>query len=402
VLAGAGGVAAVAAIGALWSFTRPDDSGGDTSGGDTSGGGSTDGGNGGEPPTTVRIAAIAPLTGANAAFGEHITSAVRLAVEEANASGDFPDFRFDFLPADEQDAVGPAALARQMVDDPRVLAVVGPALPGPARDAAEIFHDAGLAAVTPSATNPTLTQQGYGSFLSAVPNDWHVGLALGGFLAAQGPERVMVIDDAGTYSAVVVDGVAQRLREEGVEMRRESSPADAGDVGPAARAAVDSGADAVVFLGYYDQAGALAAALDQRGYTGLRVTTDAAMEPEFVTVGGRSTEGWYLVCPCSDPSDSPDGQEFARHYEEDNAQEPGMYSARAFDVATMIITAVATIGPTADRATVLDQLSAARFEGISGTIGFDENGEYTGTGPSLYRVENGEFAPLGVAEDYRT
>jgi hypothetical protein len=55
---------------------------------------------------------------------------------------------------------------------------------------------------------------------------------------------------------------------------------------------------------------------------------------------------------------------------------------------------VASVGRQADRASVHEGLAAARYEGITGTIGFDDKGEYTGTGPYLYQVRGVEFAPL--------
>jgi branched-chain amino acid transport system substrate-binding protein len=81
-----------------------------------------------------------------------------------------------------------------------------------------------------------------------------------------------------------------------------------------ARAVIDSGADALAFLGYNDQAGDLARRLAAAGFDGVRVSSDIAMDDRYLTRAGGSAEGWYLVCPCFDATTSSEGRDFAARY----------------------------------------------------------------------------------------
>jgi ABC-type branched-subunit amino acid transport system substrate-binding protein/serine/threonine protein kinase len=414
--AAAGGTAALAGVGVLaWRLTSDGGSdggdggdtggdggdGGDGSAGDPDGGISPSGeGDGQQPVMTVGIAVQAPLTGDNAALGQDIAAAVQLAVDEANQGGGYPGLRFEYVAADDQGVEGQATVAAQLaIDDERVLAVVGPAFSGPANVAAPLYSEAGLPAVTPSATNPTLTEQGFETFLRAVPNDRQAGWAIGDFLAAQQEAgSVMVIDDATPYGADLADGVVERLDEAGVEVSRETVPSGSASYESAARTVNDSGADAVAYLGYYADAGPFAVALAEAGFTGIRISGDGVMDAEFVNLAGAAAEGWYVICGCFDASyegAGPGFQDFAQRYEDTYGEPPGVYGPRAYDVAVMIIEAVAALDQEPDRAAVFEALAHTVYDGVTGEISFDDNGEFTGVGPNLYQVDGGEFAPLG-------
>jgi ABC-type branched-subunit amino acid transport system substrate-binding protein/serine/threonine protein kinase len=412
-LAAAGGTAAVAGLGAL-ALTL---GGGGGEGGDgTSEGsaGSTNGGDTGGPASpslsaapdaqtrTVRIAVHAPLTGDFEAFGQDQLAAARLAVDEANANGGYPGFHFEIAEADDQgDGEMGTVVAESAIGDPRVLAVLGPALSDMADVVCPLYADAGLACVTPSATNSTLTEQGYGTFLRAVPDDRQSGEAIADLLAELEAGEVMVIDDSSSYSVGVADAVQQRLEELGISHIRNGVPDAATGMDGIARDVVDSRAGAVAFLGYYDQAADLAGALVERGFSGPRVSGDAVMDPTLTDLGGDPVEGWYVVSSGFDVTDSAPGRAFLRRLEEDYGRGPSTYAPRAYDVTAMIIETVVALGEDADRDTVFAELADARYDGITGEISFDARGEYGGVGPDLYQVEGGEFAPRGPVEDFR-
>ncbi|MGP3966645.1 bifunctional serine/threonine-protein kinase/ABC transporter substrate-binding protein [Streptomyces sp. 6N223] len=417
-LAAGGGAAALAGLGALaWSFGGGGDgSSGGTAGG-TDGGNSGNSGNSGDPGSpstssspddgsgqtrTVRIAVQAPLTGGNEAFGQDLLAAARLAVDEANANGGYPGLRFEIAEADDQGLAERATAAAQMaIDDTGVLAVLGPAFSGTADVACPLYADAGLACVTPSATNSTLTQQGYATFLRAVPDDRQSGVAIAEFLAQLDVEDVMVVDDSSAYSVDVADAVEERLAELSVSALRESVPGDAAGMDATAQAVVSSGATGLAFLGYYDQAADLAGALAERGFAGVRVSGDGAMDPSLPDLGGGAVEGWYLVSSGCDVTDSSGGREFIQRFRTEHGRVPGLYAPRAYDVTAVIIEAVAALGAGADREGVFEALAGVRYDGITGEIEFGEGGEYRGVGPDLYRVDGGEFAPHGPVEDFR-
>ncbi|MGP3966644.1 bifunctional serine/threonine-protein kinase/ABC transporter substrate-binding protein [Streptomyces sp. 6N223] len=412
-----GGAVTVAGLGVLgYVLTSGDGSGGGTTGG-TSGGGDTGGANaaggdaggtrGGGPggdATTVRIAVQASLsetgTGTGTAIGRDLLRAAELAVAEANASGDHPELWFEVFEADDQGTASEAATAAQRaVDDERVLAVLGPALTDTVNEAGPLYSEAGLTFVTASATDPSLTRQGFNAFLRAVPHDLQTGRAIGDLLYDSPAISVTVIDDGTPYGTDAADVVHDRVEDHLLMSATRRSTADT-SLTSIAQEATDNGADAVAFLGRHEDAAELASLLGSAGYDGLRISGSGTMDQAFIDAGGTATEGWYVVCPCYDASATNGGRDFAQRFREEYGEAPGQYAPRAYDVTQMIIEAVAGLGPGADRGHVLAKLVVASHAGITGTVSFDGDGEYAGTGPSIYRVASGAFAPLGLAEEY--
>jgi branched-chain amino acid transport system substrate-binding protein len=311
-------------------------------------------------------------------------------------------FRSESLELDDQ---GMAELAQQTADtaiaDPLVLAVVGPLLSAAVQAAASRYGEAGLAIVSPTATNLSLTQQGYPTFLRATPNDEHVGTDIGQFLALQQVTHVMLIDDQTEYGVTVADAAESVLTSVSVQVSRETLFESPPDFNALAQTVVSSGAEALAFCGYYPEAGPFAAALSDEGWAGVRVSGDGIMNQEFLDLAGPGGDGWYLVCPCYDASESSDGRDFAERYETRTGRAPGPNAPRTYDVTMMIIETVAELSEEADRATVYEELADARYDGLTGEIRFEANGEYRGSGTELFRVNGTTFEPLGPTEDYR-
>lgn len=360
------------------------------------GGDSGDSGGG----TTYKIAYQGPLSGKNVALGENMERGVELAIEEANASGSY-DFTVEYVAADDRGEEGQATSAAQSaIDDPDVMAVVGPAFSGPANVAAPLYGRAGLAAVTSSATLPTLTEQGYPTFLRAVPNDNAQGAGMATFLTAQeGVEKVMVIDDVSPYGEGLADVAEEQLTAEGVAVERKSVPSDTVDYSSAARTVVNSGADALVYAGYYEALAPFAVKLKEAGFDGVAVSGDGSNDAELINLAGDAVDGWYLTCPCTDATQEPATAEFAERYEKKYGDAPGTYSAESYDVAMMIINAIAELGSDVDRQAVYEQLASSEYKGLTKSFAFDEKGEFTNQSIFMYQVENGAIGYVGpVAE----
>ncbi|MGP4110061.1 bifunctional serine/threonine-protein kinase/ABC transporter substrate-binding protein [Streptomyces sp. 4N509B] len=386
-LAIAGGAAGVAGLGALtYALTAF----GDGDGGDSDSG---EGGGSDAEPRTVRIAVQGPLTGDNSALGRDMVAAVRLAVDQANQSGDHPDLRFEVVEADDHGADDTAiAAAQATIDDGRVLAVVGPAYSSAAQAAGPLYSAAGLTAVTPLATSPRLAENTPSTLLRGVPDDRQAGEAIGDLLAGVAS---VVVDDASAHGVALADAVAERLGVSAPYTRRSVPPFD-----EVARAVREANAGTVVFCGAVERAGDLAFALRAEGYTGNVVGGEGVMGRSLLTTWRDVSEGWYLVSHRFDPSVSEEGRRFARLFEETNDVRPGHYSARTFDVATLIIEAVAGLDGRADREAVFEAVAGHRLQGVTGRIAFDADGEYDGDGPQLFQVRDGVFVPLGPVEGY--
>jgi branched-chain amino acid transport system substrate-binding protein len=355
------------------------------------------GGGGGD---TIKIAYQGPLSGDNVGLGENMENGIQLAIQEANESGDY-DFELEYFPADDGGVEGQAGTAAQLaIDDPDVVAVIGPAFSGPTEVAGPIYGSAGLAAVTTSATNPTLTGQDFGTFLRAVPNDNAQGAAMAQFLAAEdGVDSVMVISDASAYGEGLSEVAQAGLADAGIEVERETVPADTQDYGNAARTVVDSGVDALIYAGYYAALAPFAERLDEAGFDGIGISGDGSNDDELVNLAGDAVEDWYLTCPCTDATQNEATAEFTERYEAEYDIPPGTYSAESYDAANMVIQAIADLGGDPSREELYNALADIEYEGLTKTFSFDETGELANELIYFYQVADGEIGYLGETSE---
>jgi branched-chain amino acid transport system substrate-binding protein len=365
-----------------------------------SGCGSDDDGGDGGGGTTYKIAYQGPLSGQNVGLGENMERGIQLAIQEANESGEY-DFTIEYFQADDGGSETQAtAAAQSAIDDPEVVAVIGPAFSGPANVSAPLYGQAGLAAVSTSATNPTLTEQGFPTFLRAVPNDNAQGTAMADFLAAQdGVESVVVVDDVSPYGEGLADVAEEGLTAAGLDVQRESVPADTVDYANAARTVVESGADALIYAGYYEALAPFATRLQEAGFDGIGISGDGSNDDELINLAGDAVEGWYLTCPCTDATQEEATQSFAERYEAEFGLPAGTYSAESYDVANMIIQQIAGLGGDVSRESLYQALAGAEYEGLTKTFSFDENGEFREQAIFMYQVEGGSIGYVGNVEE---
>src|SRR5471030_2026455 len=151
----------------------------------------------------VKIGHAAPLTGANAHLGKDTENGARLAVEEINAKGLVIGAQKVTLELDGQDdASDPrqgTQIAQKLVDD-KVVAVVGHMNSGTTIPASKIYSDAGIVEISPSATNPVYTQQGFKTTYRVVATDAQQGPALANYASKELKlKSVAIVDDSTAY-----------------------------------------------------------------------------------------------------------------------------------------------------------------------------------------------------------
>jgi branched-chain amino acid transport system substrate-binding protein len=176
-------------------------------------------GGGGDLTGDFKIAYQGPLTGDNAALGVNMVRGVELAINELTESGDLGDITLTIEELDSQgDPAQAPALANQAAADDSVLAVIGPAFSGETAASGPIYEEAGLPFVSPSATNPDLSEEGWTYFFRTVATDAAQGPVAATFITENlGFTQVAVIDDASEYGKGLADIVEESLVEQGAE-----------------------------------------------------------------------------------------------------------------------------------------------------------------------------------------
>ncbi|TDC41132.1 branched-chain amino acid ABC transporter substrate-binding protein [Micromonospora sp. KC213] len=339
-----------------------------------------------------KIAFFGALTGSSAALGINENNGVKLAVDKYNKEN--PDCKVELVPLDSQGSPDQApGLAQKAIDDPKILGIVGPAYSGESEAAGPLFNEAGLVTITPSATRPSLSEQGWKTFFRVVGNDFSQGPAAGNYIKnVLKAERVYVIDDQSAYGAGLADEVKKVLGPAVVgsdKVQGEGKQTEFSGVVTKVKAA---NVQAVFYGGYYQEAGLIRKQLTAAGVTAPLVAGDGVNDAAYITsAGAAAAEGTILTCPCQ-PATEARGT-FAQEYKALNGSDPGTYSDTAYDAANILLAGIKD-GKTT-RSALLEFVKNYSGEGVAATYKFVEGGELDPAQVKVwaFKVTGGKVVP---------
>jgi branched-chain amino acid transport system substrate-binding protein len=366
-------VALLAGLALLGAACGSDDDGGgasDTtaaSGATTSAGGAT----GNATCSNLTLAYQGPLTGDAAGLGKPITQGAQLAIDEFNAAN--PNCQIKYQQEDSQgDPAQAPAIAQKLVAQSDVIGVVGPAFSGETDASGPAYSEAGLVTVSPSATRVDLSTKGYKSFHRILGTDGVQGPGISRYIknTLKG-EKVAVLDDASAYGKGLADIVTADLGTAVVVT--DTIDPKAQDYAAAVTKVKDADADVMFFGGYYEAAGRLAKQLRDAGVEAKLVFGDGVKDAGYMTAAGpAASEGTIITCTCSDAAALPAGAAFVEAYKAKFGEDPGTYAAEAYDAANLLLAGIAAGNQ--DRASLLEYVNGANYEGITKTIKFTPDG----------------------------
>ena len=342
-------------------------------------------GGSGEAACDVSLAFFGPQTGPAAGLGQPIIQGAQLAIDQYNAEA---ECEVGYEQIDSQGSPDQApALATEAAGNDAIIGIIGPAFSGEGAAAGPIFAEAGLPTVTPSGTNPTLSEEGWDTFHRALGNDATQGPAAAKYIQDEvGAQSVFVIDDASEYGAGLATIVSDELGD--TVVGEDTIQVGDTDFSQTATAVTSSEADTVFFGGYYAEAALIAAQLRDRGFEGTFVVADGVKDPAYVDGAKEAAEGTIITCPCI-PAEDPAVEEFATAYEEEFGEAPGTYAAEAYDSANIFLDGIAEgIDNREDMLTFINEYDEA---GITKQLTFDETGEPADVHVYAYKVEGGEI-----------
>jgi branched-chain amino acid transport system substrate-binding protein len=327
-----------------------------------------------------KIAYLGALTGDAGALGQHMVGGINLALSEYNAK--HADCKVTLLAKDSQGSPDQApGLATAIVGDDSVIGLVGPGFSGESLATGKTFFDAGLPVISPSATNVTITQQGWTNWHRVIGNDAAQGASDAKFLTSDlGKSAIYVIDDAQDYSKGLANVVQQTLGSNAIgydEIQVKQT-----DMSAVVAKVQAANADAVFYGGYYTEAGLLVKQLRQAGWTGTFMSGDGAEDPNFVKVAGAAADGAYLSAPAA-----PAPADFNTKYKALNGEDSGLYSTQSYDAANIFLAAL-DAGKTS-HADVNAFIGSYSGTGVIGPISFDSKGDITSSVIYAYQVVNG-------------
>jgi branched-chain amino acid transport system substrate-binding protein len=290
-----------------------------------------------------------------------------------------------------------------LIGDSSVVGVVGPTFSGATKAAEPLFTQAGLASVSASATNTSLTDpaNGFKTFFRIVPPDSAQGTSAADYVAkVLKAKSVYLIDDKSDYGVGLCQNIKTELGTDGVAVTSDSVAAGTNDYSAVATKVANSGTQATYYCGYYADAAPLAKALKNTSYTGKTLSDDGTNDPKFISLAGPASEGWQFTCPCLSASAATDAttQKFVSDYTASAHQPPGTYSPEGYDVTNTLIAVMKNLGTNVTRSAVVNGLRTVDYKGLTKEIKFQPNGEVTEKSIYVYAVQNGKITELGTVD----
>jgi branched-chain amino acid transport system substrate-binding protein len=330
------------------------------------------------PPLSLAMAGA--LTGPDAALGINIKNGVQLAINQHNAAN--PGCQVQLKTFDtEGDPQKATQVAPQIVDDAFTIGLIGPAFSGETKATGQVFDQAGLVAATASATNVTLSENGWKTFFRGLANDGVQGPSVANYLKNNlGNKKVCVVDDSTDYGLGLATAVRQTLGPVADSGCNISVKKGDKDFSAAVNQVKGISPDSIFYSGYYAEAAPFVQQLRDAGVTANFVSADGTKDNEFVKQAGEASKGAILSCPCG-----PATGDFAKQYTDAFGQDPGTYSTEGYDLGAIMLAGIDAGKIT--RPDLLDWVKNYKGQGVAREYQWTDKGELMTTLIWIYKVQ---------------
>ena len=346
---------------------------------------------------TVKIGASNPLKGPQAHLGKDNENGTRLAIDDANAQGlTIGGHKVHFELLTEDDGADPktGTIVAQKFADMKVNGVIGHLNSGTTIPASRIYAEAGIPQISPSATNPKYTHQGFKTAFRVMTNDIQQGSEVGKYAGSKlGVKTVAIIDDASQYGQGLAGQFEEAAKAAGITVVAHEHTDDKATDFQAILTNVKAKTPDLIYYGGMDaQSGPMMKQVRTLGITSKFMTGDGGCTLEFLHNAGAASEGAYCSLPGRPLAEMPKGADFKQRF---NAKYGDIqtYAPYCYDAVMVMVDAMKRADST-DPAKYLTALSKTDYDGVTSHISFDENGDLKGGLISVYQAHDGKWVPL--------
>ena len=349
------------------------------------------------PPLLVKLGHAAPLTGPQAHIGKDNENGAQMAVDDANAAGIViagRPLKIELQGEDDQADPKQGILVAQKLVDAKVNAVIGHLNSGTTIPASKIYSDAGIPQVSPSATNPTYTHQGFKTTFRVMANDEQQGRVLGAYAGNQlKAKTVAIVDDKTAYGEGLAGEFKKAAVVAGVKVVAEEHTDDKAVDFKAILTKIKGKKPDLIFYGGMDpQAAPMAMQMKQLGIKAKLLMGDGGCTTEFVKNAGDAADGHYCSLPGIPYDKMPGGPKFIERFKAKYG-DIQLYAPYAYDGVMVVVDAIKR-AQSADSAKILAELPKTDYQGVTTRIQFDDNGDLKDGAISLYVAKGGKWEAL--------
>lgn len=347
-----------------------------------------------KPPLMIGVAG--PHSGDLAPYGIPTKEALEMLAADLNTAGGIDGRKVQLLVLDDQCKPEIAANVATAMVSRGAQVVIGHICSGATKAALGIYKEAKIITISPSATNPALTQEGeYPNFYRTIaPDDKQGQLAAAFVTNSLAARKIAVIHDKGDYGKGFADAARATFEKEGKSavVLYEGITPGAMDYSAVIQKVRHAGADAVVYGGYHPEASKLVALMKKKRVDIPFIGPDGLMGNGLLSIAGANAEGVYATGPM-DVASYPLNRQMRTAFVKKYGHEPGMFFDQGVAAWQVLVAAIRTAGGTG-YAALEKALKGKPVETSVGKIRFDARGDAEGVGFAVYQVKNGAFAEV--------
>jgi len=344
----------------------------------------------------IKLGVAGAHSGDLASYGIPTVRAAEIIVKKRNAMGGICGRQIELLVEDDvcKPEVATNTATKLVTDGANV--VVGHICSGATKAALGIYKESGIVAMSPSATNPALTQSGdYPNFYRTIASDdAQARLEVDFALDVLKVKKIAVLHDKGDYGKGLAEFAKSFLEGDSraeVVLYEGITPG-AVDYSAVVQKIKQSEAEAVIFGGYHPEASKLVQQMRNKAMDTVFISDDGVKDDTFIKVAGEFAEGVYATGPV-DTSSNPIAVEAIEAHKKAHGEEPGAFFLNAYAASLALLNAIEKSGST-DYDVLTKTLQSEWVATPLGIIKFDEKGDAIGVGFAMYQVQGGQYVSV--------
>jgi len=345
---------------------------------------------------TIKMGVAGAHSGDLASYGLPSVKAAELVVNEINSKGGILGKKVELIIEDDICKHEIATNTATKLVSQNVHVVLGHICSGATKAALGIYKDSKIVTMSPSATNPDLTQSGdYPNFFRTIASDdAQAQLEVDFALDILKLKKIAVLHDKGDYGKGLAEFAKSFIEKSGKAelVFYEGITPGAVDYSAVVQKIKLSEAEAVIFGGYHPEASKIVMLMRKKKMNTIFISDDGVKDITFIKVAGKYAEGVYATGP-NDVSMNPYAIKASEAHKKNYGSDHGAFFLNAYAAAQTLLNAIEKAGST-DYDKIIKALKSEYVDTPLGKISFNEKGDAIGVGFSMFQVQNGKYVEM--------
>ncbi len=347
----------------------------------------------------IKIGVGGPITGPNAAFGAQLKNGTEQAVEDINAAGGVLGQKLQVSVGDDvSDPKQGVSVANKFVGD-GVKWVVGHFNSGVTMPASEVYAENGILMISPSATNPKVTERGLWNTFRVCGRDDQQGEVAAAYIAKNFKDKkIAIVHDKTTYGQGLADETRKGLTKAGIkDVLYEGVNAGEKDFSALVSKIKAAGADFLYWGGLHTEGGLIVRQMRDQGLKTVLISGDGITTDEFATIGGPGVEGTLMTFP-PDPQKRPEAAAVVKKFEAKNFK-PEAYTLYSYAAVQVMAEGAKRANSTDPKKIAAALQGGAPVKTVIGDLAFDKKGDITRPDYTVYTWKKGADGKITYIEN---